>query len=88
LEFPKERSRNVPNHISIWENGCQPFDLTEMRSDPLLCKRGKKEKKKKKKKKEKQESELASPGPIQIWPGPRFQDLDLVSSRGTVCCTY
>jgi hypothetical protein len=42
-----------------------------MRSDPLLCKRGKKKKKKMKMKNEKQESELASPGPIQSG-----QDLD------------
>jgi hypothetical protein len=71
IGISKKRSRNDPNHISIWENDCQPFDLTQMRSDPLLCKR--KKKKKKKKKQEKQESELASPGPIQIWPGPRFR---------------
>jgi hypothetical protein len=43
-------SRNDPNHISIWENDSQPFDLTEMRSDPLLCKRKKKKKEKEKRK--------------------------------------
>ncbi len=52
---------------------------------PVALQKGKK---KMKKKNEKQESELASPGPIQIWPGPRFQDLDLVSSRGTTVVLY
>jgi hypothetical protein len=42
-------NRNDPNHISIWENDCQPFDLTEMRSDPLHCKKKKKKKKEKEK---------------------------------------
>jgi hypothetical protein len=52
-------------------NDCQPFDLTEMRSDPLLCKRKKKQKEKRKK--EKTRVRVGEPRSYTIWPGPRFR---------------